>query len=156
MSSWQIASKFVGWLVWCVTAKRGAVSSHEAGVFASWLLSVWGVVQIVCNSVIFAGFRARWSRWWLGEPVEHVHAGLGLVVTEIPVPRSALLAKLLNCPMCFGWWVGAALSLVGFGLFEPTPLGVLLDGAAASSWCWFAFLLHKVALVGLEKHGVVL
>ena len=81
-----------------------------------WALAVHGITQIVTVSRI-------------ARPVREV----------APSPRRALL----SCPMCFGFWVGLALSLCGL-----SPLGPLVswpglaravvDGAAASGVAWAA------------------
>ena len=155
MTSWQQATTndVVGWLGWCVTVRKGANGSHGASFFASWLLSTWGVVQIICNSKIFAGAREAWERWWLRLP-----PGRSLDDAFQPEngARSFLLAGFLHCPMCVGWWLGALLHLVGFGCFAPGPLSLVLDGAAASAWCWTAFVVHKLATTWLGRMGVVL
>ena len=87
--------------------------------WGAWLLSTAGVVLIVTQSVLFRPVRAAFARVspWLG--------------------------KLVTCPLCLAWWVGAAGSLAGVTLWPamPWPVGVVLDGSAASAWCW---TLHVV------------
>lgn len=84
----------------------------------TWALIVYGVTLIVTEGKLFAPVRALAER------------------------RSPWAGTLLGCPMCFGWWVGALVSLLGWspsavGLGGwPLPLRVLFDGAASSAVCW--------------------
>ena len=83
----------------------------------SWGMVVCGVTLVVTQSTIFAPLRSLAGRLW------------------------PWLGKLLACPMCFGWWVGAALSLYpGLGpsaaLGLPRALAAPLDGFAASAVAW--------------------
>lgn len=153
MGAWFAASNAGGWLDWFVTVRRGANGSHVA-LFAAWLLSTYGTVQIICLSKIFEGARHRWERWWLRMPA------LGVPIDSVFAPengpRSVAMSKFLHCPMCVGWWMGAFLHVVGFSCFAPGALAMVLDGAAASAWCWGAFVAHRLAVTKLEKMGVIL
>ena len=72
-----------------------------------WALAVHGITQIVTVSRI-------------ARPVREV----------APSPLRALL----SCPMCFGFWVGLALSLLSW----PGLARAVVDGAAASGVAWAA------------------
>lgn len=73
--------------------------------------------------------------------------GATLVVTgsRIAAPIRRLWPALLGCPMCFGFWVGLAEGFTRWGL-TGSPL---LDGFAASAWCWTAHVV--LARLGAEK-----
>lgn len=101
--------------------------------FLVWCLVVYGVTVIVTRSKLFASTRARFPTEPKGQ-----------------VTRANALGVLLNCPMCFGWWVGAALALF-LGYSPVPPLGdgllgralhVVLSGAAATTvaWTWYVVL----------------
>lgn len=84
-----------------------------------WALTVHGITQIVTVSRI-------------ARPVREA----------APTPIRALL----SCPMCFGFWVGIALSLFGLsplGPFVSWPVVArgVVDGAAASAVCWAAHVV---------------
>jgi hypothetical protein len=91
-----------------------------------WFLTVYGVTLVVTESKLFAPVRAA------------------------AAARVAWLGTLLACPMCFGFWCGAALSLGGWSPSAavvpawPRLLRALADGAAAAGAAW-----ALAALVGL-------
>ena len=93
------------------------------GYLVSWGLVVCGVTLVVTQSSLLAPLRALAGRLW------------------------PWLGKLLACPMCTSWWVGAALSYC-LGLGPSAPLGwpraasALADGFAASAvaWSWHVAL----------------
>lgn len=59
--------------------------------FVWWFVALAGVVQIVVESGLFEKARA-----WVSA-------------------RSSFLGQLVNCPLCFGVWVGGIPTLLGFG-----------------------------------------
>src|SRR3954452_21530595 len=85
----------------------------------AWALSVHGITQIVTVSRIARPIREA-----------------------APPPLRALL----SCPMCFGFWVGLALSLAGFGVvgafvsWPRLPVAVV-DGAGGSAVAWGAHVI---------------
>lgn len=53
--------------------------------------------------------------------------------------KPSFLYKLLNCMMCFSFWVG-----LGLGLIWKSPSGIiLLDGFLASAACWLIYLVEE-------------
>ena len=91
--------------------------------FLLWALFVYGVTLTVTGATITAGLRRR------------LKVGLPWV------------GKLVSCPMCFGWWVGLAVGLVGV---PPSPSGnPLMDAFASMSVCWIAHVV--LTRLGAEK-----
>jgi len=83
-----------------------------------WILTVFGLVIIVSLSKLF-------------EPVRMFAAKM-----------SPFLGALLGCPMCFGFWAGGILNLLGYshyGNFEG--LSLLYDALLGSS---VSYILHCV------------
>ena len=85
----------------------------------TWALLVYGVTLIVTEGKLFAPLRDFVAR------------------------RSPWAGTLLGCPMCFGWWVGAFVSVLGWSpsavagpAIWPLPLRALVDGAASSAVGW--------------------
>ncbi|APR79607.1 Hypothetical protein A7982_04954 [Minicystis rosea] len=84
-----------------------------------WALAVHGITQIVTVSRIARPIREA-----------------------APSPLRALLI----CPMCFGFWVGLALSLAGLSPLRPLVswpglMHAVVDGAAASAVAWAAHVI---------------
>ena len=85
-----------------------------------WILVCYGITNVVTGSTIMAPVRQKSQK---------IHKKLG---------------ELLECPMCFGFWVGVAVSLLWAsptGLGESVFLGpvwyhYILDGFLASGTCW--------------------
>lgn len=88
---------------------------------------VFGVTFIVTQSQIFEPFRSLFS-------------------------KLSFFGKLIRCPMCFGFWVGALVHVTGFGLLvfhseafaipleaPRACLRLLFDGAAGTTaaWTWY-------------------
>ena len=85
----------------------------------TWALVVHGMTQIVTVSRI-------------AQPIREA--------------ASPPLRALLSCAMCFGFWVGLALSLAGLGPVRqivglPVTASTILDGAAASAVAWGAHVV---------------
>jgi len=49
--------------------------------------------------------------------------------------RSDMIGKLLNCPLCFGFWVGA---ILGYTYLSPTS-NLFLDGCLGSGTSWMLY-----------------
>jgi hypothetical protein len=88
-------------------------------MLVAWALAVYGTTTIVTESKLFAPLRAGVSR------------------------RSAFLGTLFSCAMCFGFWVGAAYSMLGLSLVAgsspawwPIWLRAITDGAAGAGVSW--------------------
>jgi len=68
--------------------------------------------------------------------------------------KSSFLAKLVSCPLCVGFWLGALFSLAGFGPFEYYtvtqygPIMLLADGFVGSASAWLIHLLMFDKMVG--------
>jgi hypothetical protein len=112
----------------------------SAAQLACWALLAWGFTSIVTLSKLFAPLRGFLGR------------------------RVPFLGQLARCAMCFGFWAGVALSLVGvagpsraltpgwfFSRWTTLDAGVRawVDGCASSAVCYVA-LVVLVAL-GSEK-----
>lgn len=94
-----------------------------------WALTACGVTTIVTTSIIFEPWRL-WVVRLVGERV----------------------GKLFSCPMCFGFWVGVLLALLGSPLAHlpmrwPLWLTAWASGAASSFVCYLA----HVVVVRLER-----
>lgn len=107
-----------------MTAGAGA-SLH---LLLSWALAVYGFVLIVTGSKICEPLRRLGAR---------IHPTLGYF---------------LGCPMCMGFWTGAAASLAGLPLFirwDVAPAAglaaLVANGCAGSAVCWsFHVVLAKL------------
>lgn len=78
------------------------------------IIAAYGIVNIVTQGVIFDSIKERIRCFkFFGEKLYY----------------------LLNCPMCFGFWVGLFLGIF-YGPFESW--NVLLNGAFYSATCWMA------------------
>jgi hypothetical protein len=82
---------------------------------ALWLLACVGSVEIVTTGRIFAGLRA-----WL-------------LASRVPS-----LGRLASCPMCLGFWAGAAWCMLGLFpvLAVPRVVRWFAAGCASSGACW--------------------
>lgn len=83
------------------------------------IIAAYGIVNIVTQGAIFDPLK------------EWLNSFDGIMVKK--------LVYLLNCPMCFGFWVGILLGCL-YGPFEWW--NVILNGAFYSATCW---LLHCVS-----------
>lgn len=113
-----------------------------------WALAAAGVTIIVTQSSLFLPLRTFLKRW------------------EYP-------GKLIKCPMCFGFWTGVLLSLVGLSLVRistavagvsvPAALGpwtlaptwpwwlaAWVDGAASSALCWITHVVLSFLMKDLD------
>jgi len=124
MAPWTGSSLQEGVLM---MAGAGAPS---AAFLMTWSLALYGAVLIVTGSRIAEPLRRR---------------GKAL---------SPLLGYFLGCPMCMGFWVAAALSLLGLSLVircddALSPfVRVVLDGCAGSATCWSTHVV--LARLGAE------
>lgn len=112
-----------------MTAGAGA----SLPLLLSWALAVYGFVLIVTGSKVCEPLRRLGKR---------LHPTLGYF---------------LGCPMCMGFWTGAAASLAGLPLFircdgvgaGAAAATLLANGCAGSAICW---VLHVVlAKLGAEE-----
>lgn len=91
-----------------------------AVVMVLWLLLTYGVTLVVTGSKIAEPLRRLIGR----------------------IPR---VGYAIACPMCFGWWVGLGVSLLGVGPAHGSPLPTwmipIADAFCASAWCWIAHVL---------------
>ena len=97
-------------------------------MLVAWILVVYGITLIVTGSWLFRPVRR------LFEPYPYLH-------------------KLVTCPMCFSFWVGIALGILGVGPCQLLPLfligKILADGFAASAICW---IIHVILVrLGSEE-----
>lgn len=90
----------------------------------AWTLTVYGTTAVVTESKLFAPLRALVAR------------------------RSPFLGTLFSCAMCFGFWAGAAYSLLGLSpvsaaapAWWPLWLRALADGAAGAGVSWILAML---------------
>ena len=92
--------------------------------FVSWLLVTGGVTLIVTDSILFLPLRTRF---------------LALA--------GGYWGKLFTCSMCFGFWVGVLLSLLGMPLAGLPPswpwwLAAWASGAASSTAAYSAHVVR--------------
>lgn len=84
----------------------------------TWILAIYGLSNIVVISKIFSPVRIYFL----------IHKRRIFVK----------IGELLSCMMCFGFWAGAFLYLIGFQLSN----NIFIDAVTGSGICW---LLHGVA-----------
>jgi hypothetical protein len=115
----------------------------------AWLLVTFGVTIVITKSRIGAPLRRRF-------PIRTTD-GSG------PDDKRVTLAHLLRCPMCTGWWVGAALSPLHIRVFQdafwvPSSTATLVaqeaelaifNAFAAGAWCWAFWVV--LAALGAER-----
>lgn len=91
-----------------------------------WALCCYGVTLIITGSHLLSGARRAISE------------------------QSRALGKLVTCPMCTGFWVGALLALVPYSVVATGShvLDVVLSGAASSAVCFIAHVV--LARLGAE------
>ncbi len=83
------------------------------------IIAAYGITNIVTQGAIFDPFK-EWLNGFKSKIVKK-------------------LLYLLNCPMCFGFWVGVLLGCF-YGPFEWW--NILLNGAFYSATCWFIHCLN--------------
>ena len=93
------------------------VGAPSLGYLLAWTAAVYGVVLIVTGSKLMEPLRRLTKQLW------------------------PFLGYLLSCPMCFGFWVGAAVDLAGLPLLMSRgsvslPVSVVLSGTASSALSW--------------------
>lgn len=89
--------------------------------FLAWLLSVYGLTLIVTESKLLGPLR------------------------RILRSRSAFLGDLVHCPMCFGFWAGLGLALLGVSLYPGGVLSILCSAFAGSAVGWiFRLVTHRL------------
>tara|TARA_R110000772_G_scaffold149693_3_gene260397 strand:+ start:493 stop:864 length:372 start_codon:yes stop_codon:yes gene_type:complete len=108
-----------------------------------WSLAVFGTVNIICVGAIFRPFR----EWLMYAEVDRTSDEIKLT------PRkNTLLGKLVNCPMCLGWWVGAlwgelvwspADSFLVKTLMSNFATDMAFNGFLGSIICWLLYLSIK-------------
>jgi len=117
-----------------------------------WALIVYGATSIVTVSSIFTSFR-QW--FYKGYTYNHESKAWEYDNTR-PLWLVRILwklGKLFKCPMCFGFWVGGALSL---GWFSPTAYAlqggnVFFDAILGSTICYILHaIMWKIALKDKE------
>lgn len=99
----------------------------------TWILVAYGITNIVVTSKIFKPFR------------------------EWVIPRSIFFGGMLQCMMCFSFWVGLLLSET---LWSPTNLmqiqssfrftSLLYDGFLASGSTWLIYCWTVPKLSGVK------
>ncbi len=93
-----------------------------------WILTAFGLTEIVATSKIIEPLRSICDRLTLTKPI----------------------ADLMRCSMCSGFWVGIVLHLVGY----PMTDNPITDGGLASGASWslhsFASSLESIA----TKNGI--
>ncbi|HEY9657626.1 MAG TPA: hypothetical protein V6C65_04115 [Allocoleopsis sp.] len=76
-----------------------------------------------------------------------------LRITASGEMRSNWVSQMIACCACNGFWIGVGLSLLNMGIVHChfPVLNPVLDGFAASCWCWLLFSLADATGV-YEKH----
>ena len=90
------------------------------------ILLAYGITNIVTQGSIFYSFR-EWfaAKTALGGKLSKVYGGI---------------YKLLNCPMCFGFWAGI---LVGSFLGPFPAWNIIFNGALYSGTTWILFCIAQ-------------
>lgn len=108
-------------------------------MFLVYSAIVYGITNIITQSTIFEPLRDFFKKY------------------------NDFLGSLFSCPMCMGFWVGAALSLCNISpalnFFDDahyiTYLKYILDGGMASGIAWvmhtFVTLMHDMKLAQIHK-----
>lgn len=89
------------------------------------ILLVYGITNIIVRGVIFDGIKDKLE--------DLMFSSKGVIKWFL-----SKFLTLTNCPMCTGFWIGAAIGAL-YGPFEQW--NVLFNGAFYSGTCW---LLHCV------------
>jgi hypothetical protein len=90
------------------------------------ILVAYGITNIVTQGSIFYSFR----EWFATQMVKN--GKLSKVYGSI--------YKLLNCPMCFGFWVGA---VIGCFMGPFSGWNIIFNGALYSGTTWILFCLTQ-------------
>lgn len=102
------------------------------------ILVAYGITNIVTQGTIFYAFR----EWF----------GAKMVTSKRLKWLYGSIYKLLNCPMCFGFWVGV---LVG-AVCGPFPaLNVIFNGALYSGTTWIIYCLTQFLGQGYDPARTV-
>jgi hypothetical protein len=102
------------------------------------ILVAYGITNIVVQGSIFYSLRE-----WFGKKTAQ-NGRLSKVYGNI--------YKLLNCPMCFGFWAGVLVSLV----FGPFPVwNIIFNGALYSGTTWIIFCLTQFLGQGNDPNRTV-
>ena len=102
------------------------------------ILVAYGITNIVTQGTIFYAFRE-----WFAAKMVTATRFKGLYGS---------MYKLLNCPMCFGFWVGV---LVG-AFCGPFPaLNVIFNGALYSGTTWIIYCLTQFLGQGYDPARTV-
>lgn len=106
-----------------------------------WVLTVYGVTLIVTESKIFSTLRGLLGARDGSDPATWSWPG-----------------RLVSCAMCFGWWVGAMMAILGAPAMRiaapwmPEILRhaaeIVLSGAASSAVCWLLRVHVERVFVG--------
>lgn len=100
----------------------------------AYLLAAFGLAYIVGHSTISVGFR----RFLGGSPgqigVPELNQPARLPVPGSLGPAGEWLCELLECPACFGFWLGLVAGLAGpdvpeFKSFNPVMVGCVTSGS---------------------------
>ena len=81
------------------------------------LFAMIGITIIITSSEIFRNLRENVAKY------------------------STFLGKLIECPMCMGFWVGFFFSLIGVGVESPLFLGSIVS---LFSWSWYNIIDYFV------------
>jgi len=103
-----------------------------------WLITLYGTVNIIAFSAIMAPVR-NWISYKDGK-VDDKGRFSGTLRTNFV---SKFLTKLMYCPMCLGFWIAIAISLMWK---SPTNGVYLLDAFCGSGASWIIYL----ALIKLQ------
>lgn len=102
------------------------------------ILVAYGITLIVTQGSIFYAFRE-----WFGKKTAQ-----GGKLSKV----YGYVYKLINCPMCFGFWAGI---LVGYFLGPFVGLQMLFNGALFSGTTWILFCITQFLGQGYDPARVL-
>tara|TARA_R110000868_G_scaffold13711_10_gene63633 strand:+ start:9310 stop:9672 length:363 start_codon:yes stop_codon:yes gene_type:complete len=101
------------------------------------------------NGIVFSRLLLPLRLWIQYSKYEFNHAGLIHNQVERTSRIFKFFSKLINCPLCMGFWLGVIMSLF---VVNPSgssnPIGMLFNGFLGSAASWITHLLFADKMDG--------